>query len=265
MPARTAVGPATIGQSRTAAGVSGLGADRSLRWRSAPFHSARVLRSGWSPRSPTCSATESVASDRIVVTEGVEMGRQSDRSQWNAGEPVAWTRHDGVAPPPKPARAGVLIAAATAIAGIWIAMLATDSLCPEHRMWVQVLGTVALAAAVTAVIGLIGARAWAAPFAVLSATLGVGVGLLDAVHSPTRGALTSIAFSVVSVVLAFIAVPYVRTAWWARRTGRYLSAEHVPVGEPATTHASARPRAGEGPSAAQPVDREPADASIPNS
>jgi hypothetical protein len=103
------------------------------------------------------------------------------------------------------------------MAGVWIGMIATDTLCPEHRMWVQTFGVVASLSAVSSIFGLASQRFWAPLAALASALLGIAVGFIDAVHSPTRGALISIAFAVVSVAVLVAAVPQLRLALWFRR------------------------------------------------
>jgi hypothetical protein len=116
-------------------------------------------------------------------------------------------------------------AIALSMAGVWIGMLATDALCPDHRMWVQTFGTVASVSAVASIFGLASQRFWAPLAALASALLGIAVGFIDAVHSPTRGALISIAFAVVSVVVLVASVPQLRLALWLRRASAELQAE----------------------------------------
>ncbi|HZI44390.1 MAG TPA: hypothetical protein VFD53_04160, partial [Ilumatobacter sp.] len=110
-------------------------------------------------------------------------------SEWRSGDTLAWTRRDGVTPPPKGANRWLLGSLALSLTGVWIGMLSTDALCPDHRLWVQTLGTVALVAAVWAIVGLVGQRSWAVLAALASALFGIAVGVIDMVHSQTRGAI----------------------------------------------------------------------------
>lgn|ERR671912_144804 len=144
-------------------------------------------------------------------------------SEWRSGDTLAWTRRDGVTPPPKGAHRGLLASVALSLTGVWIGMIATDALCPDHRLWVQSLGTVALVASVWAIVGLIGQRAWAVLAALASALFGIAVGVIDMVHSPTRGAIVSIAFAVVALGVLVAAVPVLRSALWMRRAERQLA------------------------------------------
>jgi hypothetical protein len=144
-------------------------------------------------------------------------------SEWRSGDTLAWTQRDGVTPPPNGANRWLLGSLALSLSGVWIGLISTDALCPDHRLWVQSLGTVALAAAVWAIVGLIGQRSWAVLAALASALFGIAVGFIDMVHSPTRGAILSIAFAVVAVGVLVAAVPVLRSALWLRRAERQLA------------------------------------------
>ena len=159
-------------------------------------------------------------------------------SEWRSGDTLAWTRRDGVTPPPKGANRWLLGSLALSITGIWIGMFSTDALCPDHRLWVETLGTVAMVAAVWAIVGLIGQRSWAVVAALASALFGIACGFIDMVHSPTRGAILSISFAVVAVGVLIAGVPVLRTALWVRRTERQLAPIDpwaVEAGESAST------------------------------
>jgi hypothetical protein len=162
-------------------------------------------------------------------------------SEWSSGDTLAWTRHDGVTPPPNGARRWLLGSLALSLSGVWIGMISTDALCPDHRLWVQALGTVALASAVWAIVGLIGQRSWAMLAALASALFGIAVGFIDMVHSPTRGAILSISFAVVGVGVLIAAVPVLRSALWVRRAERQLAPVDpwVPDGDQRTAATSA--------------------------
>lgn len=134
---------------------------------------------------------------------------------------------------------------ALSLSGVWIGLISTDALCPDHRLWVQSLGTVALVAAVTAVVGLIGHRAWAPVAALASALFGIAVGFIDMVHSPTRGAVLAIAFAVVAVAVLVAAVPQLRSALWFRRAQRQLAPVDVEAELAAQTQAGGRPSTSE--------------------
>ena len=115
-------------------------------------------------------------------------------------------------------------------------MLSSDTLCPDHRAWVQVLGTIGFTVIVVALIGLV--RGWAAAPAltVLAGALGVAIGLLDAVHSPTRGRLIALGFAVAVTVAGLATVRVVELARWDRRAvaGSRAAAERSTVDEVAS-------------------------------
>jgi hypothetical protein len=144
-------------------------------------------------------------------------------SEWRSGDTLAWTGRDGVTPPPKGANRWLLGSLALSLSGVWIGMISTDALCPDHRLWVQTLGTVAMAAAVWAIVGLVGQRSWAVVAALASALFGIAVGFIDMVHSATRGAILSISFAIVAVGVLIAAVPVLRSALWLRRAERQLA------------------------------------------
>lgn len=148
---------------------------------------------------------------------------------WDPGDTVAWTKRDGYPTPPAGARPWLLGGIAVVMIGVWIGMISTDTLCPEHRFWVQVMATVALVGSVAAVYGLLTRCWWALPITMGVAVIGVAIGLLDAVHDPTRGALIAIAFALVGLLIAVSAVPSIRSVLFASRAQREMTVgpEHV--------------------------------------
>jgi len=144
-------------------------------------------------------------------------------SEWRSGDTLAWTRHDGVTPPPTGANRWLLGSLALSLSGVWIGMISTDALCPDHRLWVETLGTVALVAAVWAIVGLVGQRSWAVVAALAAALFGIAAGFIDMIHSPTRGAILSISFGVVAIGVLIAAVPMLRSALWVRHAERQLA------------------------------------------
>ncbi|MDH3294836.1 MAG: hypothetical protein OER95_11015 [Acidimicrobiia bacterium] len=144
----------------------------------------------------------------------------------NSNDILAWTTKDGVTRPPAGIKPAILGGTALAMTGIWIGLLSVDTLCPEHRAWVEALATGALVASGAAIVGLLRQRSWSATFALLSAGLGIAIGVIDAVHDPTRGALIAIGFTAVAAVLALTVVRQFRGAAWARRAAAEL--DHRP-------------------------------------
>jgi hypothetical protein len=104
-------------------------------------------------------------------------------------------------------------------------VLSSDTLCPDHRAWVQILGTIGFTMIVVALVGLVRGWAVAPALTVVAGALGVAIGLIDAVHSPTRGRLIALGFAVAMAVAGLATARAVQLARWDRRA--------VAGGEPA--------------------------------
>src|SRR3954453_22541188 len=115
------------------------------------------------------------------------------KEQWSSSEVLAFTERDGPGRPPEAPKRWMALTVAGALGVVFTGVLFTDTLCAEHRAWVEGLATVALAGIVVAIVGLL--RDWAGPQIIpaVSASLGVSMGLIDAVHSPPRGRLVALA------------------------------------------------------------------------
>jgi hypothetical protein len=148
-----------------------------------------------------------------------------ESAEWGSDETLAWTKRDGMTPPPRGVSPWFLGAVATSMIGVWIGLIATDALCPDHRLWVQTMASVALVGSVAAIVGLFAGRSWAPLMALGSALVGIAIGFVDAVHDPTRGALISLAFTLVGAMLVIVLVPHLRSALWPRRAARDMHVE----------------------------------------
>ncbi len=153
-------------------------------------------------------------------------------SGWRSGPVLAWTDREGPKRPPHgPGRLlpGVL---AGTLGVIFLGIMGTDSLCPEHRLLVQVFAMLALVGIVVAIIGLL--RGWAlAPFTTLASALaGVAIGFIDAVHDPSRGRVLVLGFGLVAAGAAVVAARQVALLRWDRAVGAELAplpADDAPV------------------------------------
>jgi hypothetical protein len=169
-------------------------------------------------------------------------------SNWTSSEVLAFTERDGPGqPPPAPRRWTALTLAGT-LGVVFTAVMFTDTLCPEHRAWVNSLAVVALASSVVAIVGLLRDWAGATLVTTFAASLGVSMGLIDTIHSPTRGRFVALAFGVVTVVAALLSTHALRSWRWDRRMRAALRPLEVPSTAsapppvavpalPATTHA----------------------------
>ena len=144
---------------------------------------------------------------------------------WRSDQVLAWTEQDGPGRPHAPPNRWVATGLAAGLGAVVVGMLSTDTLCPEHRTWVRALGSVALVGAIVAVAGLVRRSAIALPVTLVTAGLGVVIGLIDAVHDPTRGHIIAIGFGVAGVVSAWLGLRQLRLLRWERR----VQADLAPV------------------------------------
>ena len=140
--------------------------------------------------------------------------------EWRSTQVLAWTDSEGPGRPPRGAGAGVWMATAATLGIVFSVMMFTDALCPEHRAWVQTLAGLALLGVVTSIVGLL--RGWpSAPLVTAgSAALGVGIGFIDAVHSPLRGGFIAAAFVLALLLSGWLALRQVPMLRWDRRLRR---------------------------------------------
>jgi hypothetical protein len=146
-------------------------------------------------------------------------------TSWRSDEVLAWTEREGPGRPPVGPHWMLCTALAATLGVIFVGMLGSDALCPEHRAWVEGLAGLALMGTVTAIAGL--ARGWSsAPLVtLLTAVGGVAIGFIDAAHDPTRGRLIALGFGVVTVLACWLAWRQLRLARWDRSLAASL---HLP-------------------------------------
>lgn len=141
----------------------------------------------------------------------------NDHEIWRSGELLAYTEHEGPGRPPA-ASPTWLTGTLVGVVGVTFAgMLSSDTLCPDHRAWVQTLAGIGFVAMLGALVGLV--RGWAAAplLTLLASSMGVAIGLLDAVHDPTRGRLIALGFGVAFLLAAVASTRLVRMRAWDRR------------------------------------------------
>ena len=175
-------------------------------------------------------------------------------SGWRSGQVLAWTEREGPRRPPKgPGRLVPGVLAGT-LGVVFLGVLGTDSLCPEHRVMVQAFAQLALVGIIVSIVGLL--RGWAlAPFTTLASALaGVAIGVLDAAHDPSRGRLLALGFGVVAAGAAIVAARQVALIRWDRAVQADvapLAADEtfsVPADNPAPAPDAEEPSAPEVPS-----------------
>ena len=155
----------------------------------------------------------------------------ADKQAWNSTEVVAWTEHEGPGRPPAGPRRALSLGLAATLGAVFIGMMSTDTLCPEHRAWVQALGSAALVGVVLAGIGLLRQWAVAPALTVASALAGVAIGFIDAAHAPTRGHIIAVVFAAVAIGATWLALRQVPLVRWDRAVRRELRPEPAVLSE----------------------------------
>ena len=159
------------------------------------------------------------------------------RPEWRSTQVLAWTDQEGPGRPPRGASSGLWAATAATLGVVFSVFFFTDALCPEHRAWVQSLAGLALLGVITSIVGLV--RGWpSAPLITAgSAAIGVGIGFIDAVHSPLRGGFIVAAFVLALVLSGWMTIGQLPLLRWDRRLRR----DTAPMAEWPAEQASAQP------------------------
>jgi hypothetical protein len=150
---------------------------------------------------------------------------------WRNTDRIAWTERDGAGRAPWSPGPAAWLATGTALTAVLGVILFSDTLCPEHRAWVQVMGVVSILAAGTSLAGIVRHSTWAPIGTIAAACGGVAIGLIDAVHAPGRGWLIAVLFAGVAVGAALLAGRQLALARWERTVvAPLLAAPPSPAG-----------------------------------
>jgi hypothetical protein len=161
------------------------------------------------------------------ASDAPEIGVVPMAGSWRDDGLVAWTERDGPGQPPRGPQRWLSMGISTAFLGIFASMIFSDTLCPEHRAWVMLLGSIGLASTVVAGVGLWRSWAIAAPLSVLAAGSGVVIGLIDSIHSASRGRSIAGAFAVLLVGAVALTWRQIVLLRWDRKVRRSLAASDV--------------------------------------
>jgi hypothetical protein len=151
---------------------------------------------------------------------------------WRSTERLAWTEREGPGRPPGGVRPWYLASLATILGCALGVILFSDVLCPEHRVWVQSLGTVGVAVSLAAFVALLRNSATAPVLTLAGAVAGIGIGGIDTLHAPLRGSIVLGAFVVLAVLTAWPLVVEVRSAAWTQQVARDLREIDAPLPDP---------------------------------
>ena len=143
---------------------------------------------------------------------------QSPSQQWQSKETLAWTEHDGPGVPPRGTPRVLMLGVAGAITAIMVGLLSVDTLCPDHRLWVEGLATAGLVAAGGAVVALVRGAPGASLLTMVGAGSGIAIGVVDAVHDTARGWTIATLFAAVTAVALVMAGLDARVRVWERRS-----------------------------------------------
>jgi hypothetical protein len=152
---------------------------------------------------------------------------------WRSTERLAWTEREGPGRPPGGVRPWYLASLATIMGSVLGVILFADTLCPEHRAWVQVLGSVGIAVSIAAFVALMRNSASGPVLTLAGAVAGIGIGALDALHAPLRGGIVLGAFSLLAIMTAWPLFVEARAAAWTHRVTRELGPVPTPAEQPA--------------------------------
>ena len=153
---------------------------------------------------------------------------------WRSTERLAWTEREGPGRPPGGVGPWYLASLATILGSTLGVILFSDTLCPEHRAWVQMLGTVGVGVSIAAFVALMRNSASGPVLTLAGAVAGIGIGGIDALHAPLRGAIVLGAFSLLAVLTAWPLFVEARAAAWTRRLARDLQpVDPAPAAQPA--------------------------------
>ena len=127
------------------------------------------------------------------------------RSTWRSGDVVAYTERDGPGRPPAGPSSWTILALATVLGATFVGTLTSNGICEEHRMLVEILAGGAIFGVAAALIALWREWSSASFITFMSSLAGVAIGMIDAVHAPTRGRMIAVGFGAASLLAASIA------------------------------------------------------------
>lgn len=145
---------------------------------------------------------------------------------WKTGELLAYTEREGPGRPPSASPTWMMGTLIGVLGVTFVGLMASDTLCPEHRAWVEVLAGAGFFAIVGSLVALVRGSAVAPLLALAASSLGLAIGVLDAAHSPTRGRLVAVGFGVALALAAMVSLRAARLHRWDRE----VAADLRPVG-----------------------------------
>jgi hypothetical protein len=108
------------------------------------------------------------------------------------------------------------IGLAAVLSAVFAGMVLTDDLCPEHRLWVQVLGGLALVGCGTAAAAWLRGWSFAPLVAAGTSACGLAIGLIDVAHNATRGWIIAGVFAVTLLASVWTCLQQLSVRQWQR-------------------------------------------------
>lgn len=145
-----------------------------------------------------------------------------DGGMWKTGDLLAYTEREGPGRPPSASPTWMMGTLVGVVGITLVGLLSSDTLCPDHRAWVEALAGIGFLAIVGSLIALVRGSATAPLLTLLASSLGVTIGLLDAAHSATRGRLIALGFGVALVLAAMASLRAARLRHWDQQVAANL-------------------------------------------
>ena len=161
---------------------------------------------------------------------------------WRSTEVLAWTEREGPGRPPAGPSRLLSAGMAGALGVVFVGILATDALCPEHRALVQAIAGLAVVSTVLAIVGLVRQSPTAPLLTLATALAGVSIGVIDAVHDPGRGTFIALGFGLVVLGACVLAWRQLVLSRWERSALSELHAAPGPDTAPQRAEAAAEAR-----------------------
>ena len=153
-------------------------------------------------------------------------------------EVLAWTERDGPGRPPAGPSRLLSAGMAGALGVVFVGILATDALCPEHRALVQAIAGMAVVSTVLAIVALVRQSPTAPLLTLTTALAGVSIGAIDAIHDPGRGTFIALGFGLVVFGACALTWRQLRLSRWERAAMAGLRGPNAETGLPVETPAA---------------------------
>lgn len=137
--------------------------------------------------------------------------------QWRVGPIVAWTESDGPGTVPLAPSRRVGGAATISLGVAIIGVLTSNSVCPDHALWIDVVASLTMVVGITAIVATLKASAAGPMLALAAAIGGITVAAIGLAHEVTRSRVVLAAFGIAAIASASSAFATLRMRRWESR------------------------------------------------